>query len=221
MAPKAKKVSNDEGAEKVIQYISSNNRPFGAQNIVDGLAGTISITQMKKILSELADTGRITTQPYGKTNIYIPLQNADEAPSEAELAELDVQIKSLRQQISELQEEISTIQAECKTLEAEPNDQQLVPKIEELRNKTKKMSENLSELTEGGKLVDPETRSRVLSEYQSAIKQWSKRRSCCLNVIATIADGIGVKPREVVESTGLETDSDVEMLPPTKRKRFN
>ncbi|KAL0223481.1 hypothetical protein P9112_002871 [Eukaryota sp. TZLM1-RC] len=220
MAPKAKKLSNDEAAQRAMDYINNNNRPFGAQNIVDGLGGAVAIGQMKKVLTELVDKEKITSQDYGKNKVYLPIQNPEDAPSQDELDALDCEIKSLRDQISQISDEISVLQKEAKTLAAEPEDLDLDNQIELLTSQTTKMQSRLKSLVEENNVVDPHVRKSTVERFNLALKQWQRRKCLCMNVVNMIADGMGTKPKEVSEAISLETDSDVEIAPPNKRKKL-
>ncbi|KAL0231081.1 hypothetical protein GEMRC1_010486 [Eukaryota sp. GEM-RC1] len=219
--PPKKKLSNEEASIKAIDYINSNNRPFGAQNIVDGLQGAISVPQMKKVLAELLEQEHITAQTYGKSLIYIPIQNPEDAPSQEELNDLDIQIKETRRSIVEQNETISHHQSQIKVLEAEPPDSDLPDLIEKLKTETKRLEAKLHSIVNEGNVVDESVRQKAIERYRFSLKQWQKRRLLCMDVVNTLADGMGAKPKEVAESISLETDSDVDIVPPKKRKRYD
>ncbi|PVV01056.1 hypothetical protein BB560_004542, partial [Smittium megazygosporum] len=111
MSKNAKNSSEKDESQIIIDYLEKINRPVNATDIANSMQGTISKTNIQKILTSLADSGQIIGKQYGKQSIYCASQENIEIPSLDEAEEEEASIEELSNLISDLKAENSSLQS--------------------------------------------------------------------------------------------------------------
>ncbi|KAJ3396126.1 hypothetical protein HDU92_003995 [Lobulomyces angularis] len=185
-APSAKKKSSlsDEGKpgnakEMVLKYLIKTNRPYSSIDIINNLKGEISKTVMTKVLNKLTDSGDVHSKAYGKTLVYVAKQDNVPTPPLEELNQMDQDVITIKNEINELKE------------------------------KNAKLEEHLMLLKSGTKKITTEDKKRIDDLYVKMYNFWKSRKKMYKNIWDQIIENIPMKPGELMEELGIETDEMV------------
>jgi len=77
--------------------------------------------------------------------------------------------------------------------------------IEEIANKETR----LEKLKEGAANVTPEEKAKAEARYLSYRSLWRTRKRMCSEVLNALLENANMKPQELRETIGIETDEDV------------
>ncbi|KAI9503512.1 homologous-pairing protein 2 [Coemansia spiralis] len=192
----------------VLSYIVKSNRPYSANDISSQLHGKVSPTQAKKILTDLADDGRIQRKANGKQLIFFANQDEIEVPSIEEAEEEEESIKELEEKLNGLKSENKVLAGRLHGLNSALTDDQMRERIATLIKEIKENGERLEHLR-SGEVISPEEKTKIESEHTTMIKHWKSRKRIFKNITDTISEGYPGKIKDLFGDLGIETDEDV------------
>ncbi|KAJ3373579.1 hypothetical protein GGF31_000420 [Allomyces arbusculus] len=236
MPPKRKSGSSsaaDDPEQLVLDYLTRNNRPFGATDVATGLRNAVSKTVVSKALAALADRGEITCKTFGKSSIYFPLQNDDDAASPDDLAQMGQDITDLSGKADELKTAIASMSEELATLNASLPTADLASQVATLTDANDAAESRLTALRraaegDGEPLVTAADRAAAMTRHATMRKAWVKRRRMFKDMWDAITENLEtVKPADLMDELGIETDEMVgvelanipEVVPPAVDSR--
>ncbi|KAK8821820.1 hypothetical protein WA556_002265, partial [Blastocystis sp. ATCC 50177/Nand II] len=205
-APK-KELTESEGYDVILKYLNEQNKPFNAQTIFDNLHKEVKKPYVVRILSKLAQEGKIIEKEYGKSKVYFADQNQFPSVSDQELKEMDNEINALTAESSSLQEELTRLRNEVKELSSSLTDEDLEKGIATMTEETKQMKERVEKL-KGSETIDPKELESLRTEVTRVQKIWRQRRNQCREMVGNLAEGMDKKDSEVNEMVGLETEEE-------------
>ncbi|EIE19318.1 TBPIP-domain-containing protein [Coccomyxa subellipsoidea C-169] len=164
--------------ERVLSFLQQQNRPFNAQGVTDHLAQYgVKKTQAQKALDTLSEASKIVCKEFGKTKIYMALQNNGD---------------DLTKELKDLQ---------C-TLTAE----QLQSKIDELKKQWEETNARLGPLKSSTKLVTALERQAVEKAFTESMDHWAKRKRMFKAIWDQVSENIDQNVKELWEEIGVESD---------------
>ncbi|KNE63512.1 hypothetical protein AMAG_08634 [Allomyces macrogynus ATCC 38327] len=236
MPPKRKSGSasaaDGDPEQLILEYLTRNNRPFGATDVATGLRNTVSKTIVSKTLAALADRGEITCKTFGKSSIYFPLQNDDDAESPDDLSKMDQEITDLSGKADELKAAIASMSKELASLNASLPTTDLAVQVAILTDANDVAESRLTSLRraaegDGEPLVTAADRAAAMTRHATMRKAWVKRRRMFKDMWDLITENVPRKPAELMDELGIETDEMVgvelasipEVVPPAAEGR--
>ncbi|KAJ3225896.1 hypothetical protein HK099_005952 [Clydaea vesicula] len=211
-APSAKKkssLSDEDAKEMVLKYLIKTNRPYSSIDIINNLKGEISKTVMTKVLNKLTDSGDVHSKAYGKTLVYVAKQDNVPTPPLEELNQMDQDVITIKNEINELKEKHKCLDHSVKKLKCSMTDSEIDEKIISLEKENAKLEEHLMLLKSGTKKITTEDKKRIDDLYVKMYNFWKSRKKMYKNIWDQIIENIPMKPGELMEELGIETDEMV------------
>ena len=167
-------------------------------------------TAVQKVLSQLSGDGLITCKTYGKQSVFVSKQDELEVVSADELKRMDEEIERAKKNVQEAKQATGSLQARLATLESTMTLEEVMDKVKTLSAKNEKMTARLKSLREqhGSAKLDPTECVRVDEQYEAMRKLWRTRRRLCKTIIDMMTESGAMKPKELMEMVGVETDED-------------
>lgn len=198
--------------DRVFNYIKSENRPFNVQMVADMLAQFgIKKPQVQRAVDALAESGKITCKEFGKSKIYMPLQDDIELPDKGEMDAKKAEIKELSEQITQSGDAIRQLQKELQGLGSFLTLEELTAKDKDLSQQMEPLKQKLTKLKSGCILITKEEREQVEKSYQKYMDAWGQRRRIFKNIWGDISENIDQNTTELFEEMGVQTDEDVDV----------
>eukprot|EP00053_Salpingoeca_punica_P005686 m.55912 g.55912 ORF g.55912 m.55912 type:complete len:213 (-) comp13357_c0_seq4:42-680(-) len=195
-----------EATKEVLDYMLQTNRPYSALDVATNLHDKFSKTVVAKVLTELAEAGKLKEKLYNKQKIYFPNQEQFEKVDRGKIYEME-------QEVSALKTEVAALQSECQRLEAEAQGKQNGPTLASARmqlsavlEENKSLSERLEAMKADKTVIPLEERKRVLKAYDHAVKEWRSRKRMATDIVDSIMEGYPKKRAQLLEDMGVETD---------------
>lgn len=196
----------DKVGEMLLEYLTSNNRPYAVQNLTVSFKGQFTKTTATKALDKLEEDGKVSTKSCGKTKLYYVNQSTMETVSPEELAQMDNEIKELAAEKKELSEIVRNLQRELSKIEKSMTNEELKAEIEKKKEIIAKRKEKLHVIESGQNLIDESEKKKVDEELEKYLKIWRKRKRIGTDIINAICEGRGCKPSQLIEELDLITD---------------
>ncbi|KAL3149773.1 hypothetical protein ABBQ38_013599 [Trebouxia sp. C0009 RCD-2024] len=198
--------------ERVLNYINGENRPFNVQLVADMLAQFgIKKPQVQRAVDALSEAGKITCKEFGKSKIYLPLQQDVEVLDKDEMDAKKTKIRELNEQIRESGERVRQIQKELQGLGTFLTLEELTEKDESLLQQIGPLKQKLAKLQSGSVLISKEEREGVEKGLQKYLDAWAQRRRIFKNIWGDISENVDQNQKEVFEEMGVQTDEDLEV----------
>jgi predicted transcriptional regulator len=103
-------------ADTVLSHVTSQNRPFNAQNVADALGKHgIKKGAAQKYLEQLVDAGKIAVKDAGKQKVFFALQDGDVLSAE-ETKAMEFEIKEKTSELSEAKQALAQKHAALRQL---------------------------------------------------------------------------------------------------------
>ncbi|KAG5715570.1 hypothetical protein E4T56_gene17997 [Termitomyces sp. T112] len=100
-----------EAEDKVLEYMKSMNRPYGAVDVAANLKGAIPKATVQKILVALTEKDFLVQKTYGKTTFFVFNQSNIESVPASEIATIEAQQKTVDEENKAIASELKTIQS--------------------------------------------------------------------------------------------------------------
>ncbi|KAH7138332.1 Tat binding protein 1-interacting [Dendryphion nanum] len=210
MAPrreKTEKVSANEAADTILNYLRKQNRPYSATDISANLHNKVTKTAAQKILKDLSDAQKIESRSAGKQVVFYALQNTSDAMTPSQLATLDTTIDTLRTQTTALLATAKTLRTTLSTLNSTLSTSDLITSVSSLENEKAEIEARLEILRAGKatKVIKGE-----MERVEEERRKWNgvaRRREKIVGVMwGLIEDVLSDRERrdEVREGLGLD-----------------
>ncbi|KAF2211991.1 hypothetical protein CERZMDRAFT_68244 [Cercospora zeae-maydis SCOH1-5] len=167
---KEKKLTPDESAKLILNYLRKTNRPYSATDISTNLNNKVTKAAATKLLKDMHERTEIDGKASGKQIVYFAIQALDEnfeetmQAKEAETERLRTEITSLKTEERELR---LALRAESTTITMA----ELKSTVDKLESEKAELQQRLAKLKSGNvKPVDPERKAQIVA----AKKKWAK-----------------------------------------------
>ncbi|OMJ14528.1 Homologous-pairing protein 2-like protein [Smittium culicis] len=206
--PPKQKTEDTSDSSLVFQHLLKVNRPLNANDVANSLQGSVSKTNVLKVLTSLAASGKIVGKTYGKQVIYCANQDNVEIPSlddaEAETARID----QLTELIASTKTQNSILVSKNNSLKAQKTIPQISSRIDFLKSENHNSSQRILKL-QSGDVISQDEKVSIESEYKNNVKLWSQRRRLFKDIFDSITENYPGKPKDLLAQLGIETDEDV------------
>ncbi|KAH0588708.1 hypothetical protein H2248_004514 [Termitomyces sp. 'cryptogamus'] len=197
-----------EAEDKVLEYMKSMNRPYGAVDVAANLKGAIPKATVQKILVALTEKDFLVQKTYGKTTFFVFNQSNIESVPASEIATIEAQQKTVDEENKAIASELKTIQSELLKLKATPSDQELEAQVCEADNMVSSLSVRLQPLRSGAPLISEAEMAHIDAEWTKWRSEWIKRRKVFMTFWQLATDAL--PPQEaasLAEDLGVELDT--------------
>lgn len=175
-------------------------------DIFNNLHGAVGKTAITKILQALVDREDITTKAYGKQSVFVVRQDNLPAPSSEELEEFDAKLARAKEELQAERERTRTLQSTLSGLQNSLTSEEMAARLAHLGKENEHMYRKLEELRSGGRKVDPMEKASVDAQYEKLNKLVKTRKKLCMEIVGTLSESTGKKPKVFMEDLGLELD---------------
>ncbi|KAF2277571.1 homologous-pairing protein-like protein 2 [Westerdykella ornata] len=210
MAPrkeKTEKVSANEAADTILNYLRKQNRPYSATDISANLHNKVTKAAAAKILKDLQDQNKIEGRAAGKQVVYHTIQNTDDALTPEQLAALSAQTSDLQSRTTALQTTIKTLRSTLSTLNSTLSTADLVSSVQSLEAEKRDILARLETLKTGkAKKVTQKERMEAEAEWRKWNGIAKRRERIEREMWRMIEDLVGEKDKreELREALGLD-----------------
>jgi 26S proteasome regulatory subunit (ATPase 3-interacting protein) len=192
-------------ADTVLSHVTSQNRPFNAQNVADALGKHgIKKGAAQKYLEQLVDAGKIAVKDAGKQKVFFALQDGDVLSAETTKA-MEFEIKEKTSELSEAKQALAQKHAALRQLGKTLTVEQMRLKTDSLAKQSGALETKLAPLRIGtGDAVSPETLRKTEDAFIFAVEQWQQRKRKFTDAFETILDSTGATKKKMGEDIGVE-----------------
>ncbi|KAM0717540.1 hypothetical protein Q7P37_007392 [Cladosporium fusiforme] len=212
MAPTKKdekeaKLTPEQSAAVVLDYLRKQNRPYSATDISTNLKNRVTKAAAAKLLKDMHERNEIEGRAAGKQLVYHAIQEeADESSLEA-LQEMDAETSRLKDNTAQLKAEEKVLRATLRDHASLMPLPELKTSVATLQYEKEAMCARLAKLKDGDvKPITPEERARVNAEHEKWQGCIGSRRKIRLEMWKMIEELISDKEKaaETKERLGLE-----------------
>ncbi|BDA43751.1 Homologous-pairing protein 2 homolog [Coccomyxa sp. Obi] len=200
--------------ERVLTFLQQQNRPYNAQGVADHLAQYgVKKTQAQKALDTLSEANTIVCKEFGKTKIYMAVQDDGDDLTKEELEALQQQTAQLAEKLQSVGSNVQRAQKELKDLQCSLTAEQIQSRIQELKAQWEEANAKLATLKSSTKLVTAAERSAVEKAFAEAMDHWAKRKRMFRSIWDQVSENIDQNVKELWEEIGVESDevADVDL----------
>lgn len=200
----------DACQKSVLKYLTDQNRPYSANDIVLNMHKEHGKTAVQKALDSLVAETKVVEKLNGKQKAYVVNQENLPTASEAELVALDTQMKSLEGELQVSNGELKNVDSQIKSLTSQPTNSDARQASDGLREDIERLEAKLQTLTDANRpVITKKDKQKVEKAHEEAVKEWRKRKRMCSSVMDAILEGYPKPKKDFIEDVGIETDEDV------------
>ncbi|TFK23696.1 TBPIP-domain-containing protein [Coprinopsis marcescibilis] len=201
-------LKGQEAEDKILEYLTRMNRPFGAVDVAANLKGAIPKATVQKLLVSLAEKGGLVQKLYGKTTFFVVNQaNLEIVPAER-LASLDAECISVQEINKDLNIEVKSLVAELSKIKSAPTNDELNTQISALEGELAQVQSSLEPLRSGSKPISAEDLQKLQADWEKWKAEWFRRRKIFQNLWHLAIDALPPQDAQALEEDlGVERDS--------------
>ena len=109
---------------------------------------------------------------------------------------------------TELQKALGTLEAKVNNMKSAPTDEELEKRLQVLEKENEVLKTKIAAAKESDNSVSAKEGMLVEEKYESAVREWKKRRRICLDILSEISEGSGKKVKVLSSEIGVEYDED-------------
>lgn len=167
---------------------------------------------LRKTCHPSSSRGAISAKTYGKFKLYWADQGQYSDTTSADVASLQATVESQRELLAAAKSKRRELEATASSLSSALTAEQLAEQLSALRASTAAAREKLARLTGAGtKLVTPAERSAAVATLDRYRKAWAERKRIVCDVVDSMSEGLGRKPKVLMADIGIETDEDAKV----------
>eukprot|EP00824_Muranothrix_gubernata_P018207 TRINITY_DN37133_c0_g1_i1.p1 TRINITY_DN37133_c0_g1~~TRINITY_DN37133_c0_g1_i1.p1 ORF type:complete len:236 (-),score=56.92 TRINITY_DN37133_c0_g1_i1:12-623(-) len=194
--------------------MTTQNRPYNVQMVVDNLHGRVKKTVAQRTIDSMVESGKLVLKEFGKQKVYLVNQATLSKPSQEELSQLDTHITQLEEQLRSYQDEARTLDGEQRALTSQLTNEEIAARLTELKGENAKLAERLNVAKQGASSITPEEKKSIEQSFVRNLKEWKKRKRMCGDILDKMAEGTDKAPSSLREELGLEVDEDCNAVMP-------
>ncbi|GAB6032293.1 PSMC3 interacting protein [Chamberlinius hualienensis] len=195
--------------EIVLDYMTSQNRPYSLVDIFTNLHGKYGKTALQKTLDVLVNQKKICEKSYGKQKVYVINQELLTAVSDVELKSMDTKILELNADLNDKTRSLKDAEMELNRLNSSLVTSEAQTLMDEIETELTSLNNRLKTLAENPNLVTAEDKKTITTNRDKYVKEWRKRRRCADDMLNAILEGYPKDKKALYEEIGVETDVDV------------
>ncbi|ODM99011.1 Homologous-pairing protein 2 [Orchesella cincta] len=208
--------SKDSAESAVLQYLTSQNRPYSVNDIVLNLHKEHGKAAVQKALDTLVQNNDVREKTYGKQKVYLVDQSKLSDAGADELKQMDEKVDSLEKLCKQNQEAVKEAQAQLKMVTSSMTTDEARALVTKLTTETEELSAKYATLSAAqGEVMSKEERTKIRKDREKAVKEWKNRKRMCMDMVNTILDNSEMSKSVLLEELQVETDEDAGVkLPP-------
>ncbi|CAL8081035.1 unnamed protein product [Orchesella dallaii] len=208
--------SKDSAETSVLQYLTSQNRPYSVNDIVLNLHKEHGKAAVQKALDNLVQNGDVREKTYGKQKVYLVDQSKLSDASPDDLKQMDEKVESLEKLCKQNQDAVKEAQSELKMVSSSMTTDEARALVTKLTKETQELSAKYATLSAAqGEVMSKEERNKIRKDREKGIKEWKTRKRICMDMVNTILDNCEMTKAALLEELQVETDEDVGAKIPT------
>ncbi|KAG6880021.1 hypothetical protein C0992_007818 [Termitomyces sp. T32_za158] len=201
-----------EAEDKVLEYMKSMNRPYGAVDVAANLKGAVPKATVQKILIALTEKDLLVQKTYGKTTFFVFNQSNIESVPASEITAIEAEQKTIDEENQAVASELKTAQSgtslELLRLKTTPSDQELEGQICEANKMVSSISARLQPLRSGAPLMSEADIAHMDAEWTKWRSEWIRRRKVFMTFWQLATDALPPQAAATLaEDLGVELDT--------------
>eukprot|EP00884_Botryococcus_braunii_P003391 jgi/Botrbrau1/13052/Bobra.0187s0014.1 len=198
--------------ERVLSFINEHNRPYSVQLVSDMLAQFgLKKGPIQKALESLADSNKLVCKEFGKTKIYIPIQDPTQELSPEAMENLLQKKTKLQEEAKEVGERVHKLSQALQALNSTLTSQEIVERTTTAQTKVDELTKQLQQLKSGGILISAEEKAAVHEAFSANVRAWQKRKSIFNSIWGELQENLEGNQAELLEGMGVETDESLDL----------
>ncbi|KAI5361377.1 Putative pairing protein [Septoria linicola] len=172
--PKEKKLTPDESAKLILDYLRTQNRPYSATDISQNLNNRVAKAAATKLLKDMHERKEIDGKASGKQIVYFHIQDDAAEDFDSAMQAKEAETERLRNEVTALKAEEKELRLTLRTEDKTATLPELKSDVEQLETEKAELALRLEKLRSGtAKPVDPEKKALILMER----KRWAKTKA--------------------------------------------
>ena len=199
-----------EAQQLCLKLLKETNKPYNVQGVADMLASQgVKKMAAEKALSTLCESGKITVKEFGKTKLYIPLQEGLRTLEPQDKEILLNEINDLQGKVKLQEGLVVDLRRKLGSANSELTMEELQAKAKKLQTEKDELETKLESLRQGASLISSEDVATAEEIFSVAITAWTKYRRIFRSIWDTISENIDAKQSDLFEEIGIDTDETV------------
>ncbi|XP_044263179.1 homologous-pairing protein 2 homolog [Tribolium madens] len=195
--------------DEVLQFLSTQNRPFTINNIMEGLNKQLSKTQIVTAVNKLVENNKVIEKNCGKQKIYCVPQK-----SSLPLKDLTSKTLAMDRQCNNIASNLKTVEKELEEKSTRLRNLEGILSKAELLAKKKKLEEEIQEMhskseASEGHISESFDKEKIEREYRVVFKEYNKRKKLCTDMVEAILENYPKSKKNLLQDIGIETDDNV------------
>ncbi|XP_065896703.1 homologous-pairing protein 2 homolog [Dysidea avara] len=203
-----------EAPAKILKYLTEQNRPYSAVDILNNLHKEFGKTCITRVLEQLAAAGKVKEKVYGKQKVYVVDQSQLADVDDKELTSMDKKITELQEKATAAKSKVKSMEAKLSSLKSSLTSEEAAKQLAEAEQDCTQFENRLTKIKSGKDHVSPEETEKIYGSNKEAVRQWRKRKRMAMDVINAILEGYPKSKKELYEEVGIETDEDYNVTIP-------
>ncbi|KAK3677238.1 hypothetical protein LTR78_002776 [Recurvomyces mirabilis] len=196
-AEKEAKLTPEQSATMILDYLRKQNRPYSATDISTNLKNRVTKAAAAKLLKDMHERNEIEGRAAGKQLVYHAIQDAADEAGLERLQEMDIETTRLREETIAMKAEEKELRAALREGASQVPLSDLRSSVVSLEQEKVDLTARLAKLQSGNvKPVSAEERNKTNAEHKKWQKIASDRRKIRNEMWAEIA---GMVEREKME----------------------
>uniref|UniRef100_F1L9W6 Homologous-pairing protein 2 n=1 Tax=Ascaris suum TaxID=6253 RepID=F1L9W6_ASCSU len=203
----SKAALEDKAMKVIVDYMVTQNRPYGATDVYNNLHQEFGKTLVVKCLDSAVESGILREKAISKQKIYYANQDNLETCEENELMAMDREIiEKMNERLNKLNPHLKSTLSELKSLESTLTTSELAEATNSLEIQISGMEKCKSELEANQYAVNTDDKKNAEQRYQSLDALFRKRRRIAEEMIGAIHENCPMQKKALLEEMGVGVD---------------
>lgn len=202
-------VSEAQGEQMILEYLTKSNRPYSHTQVFENLHGVIKKVSVPRLLEKLASAGKIRLKVFKKTKIFLADQSRFPPLDNVKIAELDESIELARAQLKERGEAVAKLEKEVASLGSVLSDDGLAKQLESIEKKVSETKEKLAAMS-GSTLTSKDDIRKMQMRFNVVYLAWKKRKRAVDEMAEAVLENApkSKTKKKFFEQAGVESDEE-------------
>lgn len=160
-------------------------------------------------MAALAEAGKLTCKEFGKTKIYVAVQEGlAELSAEEKVSKLQ-QIEELKARYKQEEESVSSLRKELAAMSSTLTVEEIQQEIAKLTTQTQELGAKLAALRGGATLVSSEEVAAVEAQVSQALDGWRRHKRIFMSIWHQVSENMDGKQADLFEEIGVDSDETI------------
>lgn len=208
-------MSKSEHQKTVQDFLTKQNRPMSANDILNNFTGQLTKTNITNALEQLNTDKKIIEKIYGKQKVFMTLQTTNCATFKQDLRDLEEKKINAKGELSRVQFDNSRMDKEIKGFGDQVPIGELERQNKELATEVEVLKEQLSKMKGANvEFISKDEKSKIQKEHTASVKLWRKYKRIANEMIATIVENCNMSKAKLCEDLCIVLDEHENVQPP-------